>query len=76
MVLLVSGQYFGWWNAPLPGIERVPSYEARKNQREAERSARRRESGLEDEEGNAIETDSVGRRRSQALSQGSQVGAN
>lgn len=51
----------------------VPSYELRKNVREAERSKRRQINGLEDEDGNAI-SDKDTKRRSEALKSGGGVG--
>lgn len=75
LVLFVSGQFFGWWNAPIPGVDRIPSYEERKNAREAIGSLNRRRAGLEDENGNAIENNRNSlnaRRRTQALEEGGQ----
>ena len=69
LALLVSGQFFGWWRASVPGLEAVPSYEHRKNANEAERSKRRRINGMEDENGNRI-TDEHTRRRAEALKNG------
>ena len=49
-VFVVCGQFFGWWNLPVPGLEFVPSYKAKKMAREAERMALRRQNGLEEPE--------------------------
>lgn len=74
LVLLVSGQFFGWWMAPIPGMEMVPSYEQRKTVREAERSNRRQAVGLDDENGESL-SDKDTKRRAAALKNGGGVGS-
>jgi hypothetical protein len=71
-VLLVSGQFFGWWMAPIPGFETIPSYQQRKMARENARSKKRQISGMEDEHGNKI-SDDDSKRRSEALKNGGGV---
>lgn len=79
LVLLVCGQFFGWWSVSIPGMEAVPSYHERRTAREAERSARRQANGLEDENGNSLSSEEERRqaevrRRSNALRNGGGVG--
>lgn len=59
-------------------MERVPSYEERRDVRKEEVSARRRASGQEDEDGNPINQDrrSDSQRRTEALNNGAAVGGN
>ena len=73
VVLLVSGQFFGWWTAPIPGMERVPSYQQKKNLRESARSEKRKRMGLDDENGHSI-SDKDAKRRAEALKNGGGVG--
>ncbi|MGJ8726560.1 MAG: hypothetical protein ACSHYB_18595 [Roseibacillus sp.] len=72
-VLLVSGQYFGWWMAPIPGMEMVPSYQQKRSEREGERSVNRQATGLDDENGESI-SDNDTKRRAAALKNGGGVG--
>lgn len=74
VVTVISGQYFGWWQLSLPGLEMVPSYQAKRDAREDERSARRRLNGMEDEDGKSI-SDKDTKRRANALKEGEKVGA-
>lgn len=74
LVTLVCGQYFGWWAAPLPGLNAVPSYQETKMAREARRSKLRQIGGLEDENGNAINNDDS-QRRAEALKEGEKIGS-
>jgi len=72
-VLFASGQFFGWWNAPIPGVERIPSYEARKNTREAKRMAMRKAAGLDKKMVDDETSDA--QRRSNALRNGGGLNA-
>ncbi len=56
LVVMVCGQFFGWWNLNLPGMEHIPSYQEKRETAEARRSALRRASGVEDEHGNLTES--------------------
>lgn len=69
-VTLVCGNYFGWWMAPIPGLEMMPTYEQKKTVRENQLKARRKLAGLEDEEGENVLDNQDAKRRSEALRTG------
>ena len=71
-VLLVCGQYFGWWMAPIPGMERVPSYQQKRDAREGAMGELRQASGLDDENGESI-SDNDTKRRAEELKNGGGV---
>lgn len=67
---MVCGNYFGWWMAPVPGLEMMPTYEQRKMVRENQRAARRRAVGMDDENGEKVLDNKDAKRRSEALKTG------
>lgn len=49
IVVTVCGQFFGWWNVPIQGMEHIPSYQARKEKAEMEKKIRWGEVGPDGE---------------------------
>ena len=74
-VTMVCGQYFGWWQAPIPGLERVPSYETRRDSREQVRAERRQLNGIEDKDGKKITNEDTKRREASLKAGQKKVGS-